>query len=522
MAAAVPEFHQFGVRLLHIRSRQEYLAALPDDSAAVVLVDEDNPIIPAAEALALALGRQPAAVFVGLSEHVAEDKALRWIEAGAHDYVSKRLSWRLAVTVRSALKFAALAREQHRRERREQAMAHLIGAVQDLSLARDLASIQSVVRRAARELTGADGATFVLRDQDRCFYADEDAIGPLWKGQRFPMSSCISGWVMTHREPVAIEDIFQDSRIPHEVYRTTFVKSMLMVPIRTDAPIGAIGNYWAGRHRAHPEEIELLQALANTTAVAIENVGMYADLEARVKDRTQKLEKANRELESFSYAVSHDLRAPLTAILGYADLLTETAAQAGATDLVGYCERIVQQSHRMNDIIRDLLRLAKATAAPLHRVDVDLSALGQEIVVLLREAEPERQVSVTIAEGLTAHADRDLVRIVLENLFSNAWKYSRKVSAAKVEFGQRFSDTGETIFWIRDNGAGFNPAHADRLFVAFQRLHAESDFPGTGVGLATVHRIVAKHGGRVWADAAVGRGATFYFTLPPNDGLAGR
>lgn len=160
----------------------------------------------------------------------------------------------------------------------EQRLDHLVHVIQKLSMVRDMETLSALVRHAARELTGADGATFVLRDGDQCHYRDEDAIGPLWKGQRFPMSACVSGWVMQHREPVMIEDIYADPRVPQDAYRPTFVHSLVMVPIRTLDPIGAIGNYWAGRHRSTPEEVYLLRALADSTSVAMENVRMFEDL----------------------------------------------------------------------------------------------------------------------------------------------------------------------------------------------------------------------------------------------------
>ncbi len=164
------------------------------------------------------------------------------------------------------------------------AMGQLVGVVQELSLAHDLPNVMDVVRRAARELTGADGATFVLREGDQCFYAEENAISPLWKGKRFPMSICISGWVMMNREPAVIEDIYNDSRIPVEAYRPTFVKSLAMVPIRTRDPVGAIGNYWATVHCPSLEQVKILQALADTTAVALENVRVYAELNQKIRD----------------------------------------------------------------------------------------------------------------------------------------------------------------------------------------------------------------------------------------------
>jgi diguanylate cyclase (GGDEF)-like protein len=179
-------------------------------------------------------------------------------------------------------------------------MERLVGTVQELSLARDLASIQHIVRGTARELTGADGATFVLRDNGYCYYADEDSIAPLWKGRRFPIDVCISGWAMLNRKPAVIGDIYRDARIPHDAYRPTFVKSLAMVPIRTRDPIGAIGNYWATLRQPTDQEVRLLQALADSTAVAMENVQVYQELEARVAARTAELQSANEEIKNLS------------------------------------------------------------------------------------------------------------------------------------------------------------------------------------------------------------------------------
>lgn len=177
------------------------------------------------------------------------------------------------------------------------AMEQLVAVVQELSLAHDLASVMDIVRRAARDLTGADGATFVLRDGDQCYYAEENAVSPLWKGKRFPMSLCISGWAMLNRQSTVIEDIFADPRIPVEAYRPTFVRSLAMVPIRTRDPVGAIGNYWATPYRPTTEQVRILQALADVTAVAMENVRVYEELELRVRQRTAELVAANDSLK---------------------------------------------------------------------------------------------------------------------------------------------------------------------------------------------------------------------------------
>lgn len=179
-------------------------------------------------------------------------------------------------------------------------MERLMQAVQELSLARELEHVQQIVRSTARELVGSDGATFVLRDGDQCFYADEDAIEPLWKGSRFPLSSCISGWTMLNKQTAMIEDIYLDDRIPHEAYRPTFVQSLAMVPIRSIDPIGAIGIYWSDRHRATQHELRLVQALADATSIALENIAVYGELERRVVDRTADLEQANTEIRRLS------------------------------------------------------------------------------------------------------------------------------------------------------------------------------------------------------------------------------
>jgi putative two-component system response regulator len=196
----------------------------------------------------------------------------------------------------------------------------LIGLVQRLSLARSLSEIQAIVRSGARRLTGADGATFVLRDGDQCFYADEDAIEPLWKGQRFPLGQCISGWAMNHRRSVAIEDIYEDDRIPHAAYRPTFVKSLAMVPIRTLDPVGAIGNYWAHERRPSDHELALLQALADSTAVAIENIQVYEQLDAARTETLQCLARAAEYRDGATYEHTErvaGLAARLASALGW-------------------------------------------------------------------------------------------------------------------------------------------------------------------------------------------------------------
>jgi len=393
------------------------------------------------------------------------------------------------------------------------ATRRLVQAVRDLSLARDIQQIMTVVRTAARELTGADGATFILRDGDRCHYADEDAIGPLWKGQTFPMTACISGWAMLNRAPAIVPDIFVDERIPVDAYRPTFVKSLVMVPVRTEQPIAAIGNYWASPHTASPWEVELLQALADSTAVAMENVQVYAELEQRVRDRTAQLEAANQELDAFSHSVSHDLRTPLRHLSGFARMLKQHAAASLDAKGQDYLSRIDGAALRMTVLVEELLAFSRLGRAPLHLQPVELAEV---VADARREAMLDasgRAVEWTIGALPTVDADRTLLHQVVTNLLSNAVKYTRGRDVARIQVGS-YQDHGSVVVYVRDNGAGFDMAHAGRLFGVFQRLHREDEFEGTGVGLANVRRIIARHGGRTWAEGTPGDGAIFYFSFP--------
>ena len=399
----------------------------------------------------------------------------------------------------------------------EKATRRLIQAVQELSLARDIERIRVIVRAAARELVDADGASFVLRDGDLCHYVDEDAIGPLWKGQRFPMSACISGWVMLHRRPAIVPDIYRDERIPVDAYRPTFVRSLVMTPIRDADPVGAIGVYWATPYRASETDVELLQALANTAAVAMENVRVYKELEQRVDERTAQLAAANEELDAFAHSVSHDLRAPLRHISGFAGLLAQDPGIEHLTTQGRHClDRINTSASSMSRLIDDLLAFARHSRVPLDKTPVDLRALIREVQHEAIADAPERAIEWhTPQSSITVLADQRLLRHALLNLLSNAVKYTRGRSPAVIEVTVRDDEaSGELVVSVRDNGAGFNPAHADRLFAVFQRLHTVEAFEGHGVGLANVRRIVHRHGGRTWAEGAVGQGATFSFSLP--------
>jgi two-component system sensor histidine kinase/response regulator len=247
------------------------------------------------------------------------------------------------------------------------------------------------------------------------------------------------------------------------------------------------------------------QLLAENEQAALELADTRAEL---VRD----LEHKNRELESFSYAISHDLRAPLRRIDSFSRAVLES--QGDRLDEAGqrFLSRVREASQHMAQLIDDVLYLSRVTRADLREQEVDLSGIAGLIFARLQESEAERNVDLKLRPGVTVTGDGQLLKIAMENLLENAWKFTRNEPEARIEFGMTQAG-GEATYFVRDNGAGFDMTYADRLFGPFQRLHAQSDFPGNGIGLATVQRIIHRHGGRVWAEGLVGQGATFYFTL---------
>jgi len=244
-------------------------------------------------------------------------------------------------------------------------------------------------------------------------------------------------------------------------------------------------------------------------------------LERRVQDRTAELTAVNRELEAFCYSVSHDLRAPLRAIDGFSRAVCDDCGGQLSDQARSYLERACAASQRMTRLIDGLLQLSAMTRTEMHLHPVDLTAIARTVARELRASQPERKVEFTIAEGLVARGDDRLLQIAIENLLGNAWKFTGNKTAARIEFRAEWRD-GRQVYLVRDNGAGFDMAHADRLFGAFQRFHTVTEFPGTGIGLATVQRIIHRHGGQIWAEGHAGEGATFSFTLPAADAATPR
>ena len=397
----------------------------------------------------------------------------------------------------------------------------LLTVVRDLSFARELPRVAEIVRRAARRLTQADGVTFILRDDDRCHYYDEDAIGPLWKGRRFPLEMCISGWVMLNRQAVVIPDIYADSRIPHDAYRPTFVKSLAVVPVRKNDPIAAVGAYWATHHEATLEEVDVLQAVADAAALALANVQLYGDLQsaiARERAAREAAEQSNRLKDEFLAVLSHELRTPLHVIQGWLWQID----QAGTTpeQRRRAIEVVSRNTALQIRLVEDLLDTSRALAGKL-RINPRPLCIRDMCETIAEQARPAAlakgiTLATDLAEGpLAVNGDPDRLHQVVTNLLANAIKFTE--AGGEIRLQVRATGGDRVSITVTDTGAGIGPEFLPFVFDQFRQADSSTTrrHGGLGLGLTLVRQLVLLHGGTARAESAgKGRGTTMVVELP--------
>ncbi len=417
----------------------------------------------------------------------------------------------------TTLDVTARHQEEELRRRRVQGLQCLDHWMRRLgALLEQPQAFRDAVCEGILELVSADLAALPLLDPSNKTFTYDAAAGAeagQLLGQTLPLTrGGLCGWVANHGEGICVPDLTQDPRVIQTLADNLNVNTGLLTPLTHDGRV--IGGLSAFRNGAPFDNIdeELINLFGQRVSAAMDNMQLLSTLEQRVQDRTLELEVINKELESFAYSVSHDLRAPLRSIDGFSQALLEDYEEHLDATGQDYLGRVRRACQRMGSLIDDLLMLSRLTRRDMQCEPVDLGGLALQSIEQLRKDMPERSVKLRIAQGVSAEADVKLMRILFDNLMGNAWKYTAREPEAVIEFGRQVED-GQEVYFIRDNGVGFDMAYADKLFGAFQRLHKSGDFEGSGIGLATVARIVHRHGGRVWAEGQMDRGATFYFTL---------
>lgn len=448
----------------------------------------------------------------------------------------------------------------------EEAQQQAIQALVDAATGRERNIIQlanqlgqSIVAHIRHPFNLDDILTVTTQEVRQILKADRVAIyrfNPDWSGD-FITEAVVPGWVKLvgpDIEPRWADTYLQESQGGRYRHLESFAVANIYTIGHTQCHIDLLEQFQAQAYAIAPimigetlwgllavyqntsprawdaTEINLLTQMGTLVGIALQQAALFSELHYEIEERRQmeqslrqreaelhqlnrKLEATNRELESFSYSVSHDLRAPLRGIDGFSQALLEDYYDQLDTTAKDFLTRIRSATQRMGQLIDDLLALSRLTRQDMKREPVDLSAIARAIATDLQQEYPERRVTVSIQAGLHGVGDLRLFQLMMRNLLDNAWKFTAKQPQAQIEFSSLTQPDGQCVYFVRDNGAGFDMAYAEQLFGAFQRLHSLKEFPGTGIGLATVQRIIHRHGGRVWAEAAVNQGATFYFVL---------
>ncbi len=527
---------------------------------ALILADVMMPVMSGDE-MVVALRRLPAmenVPIVMLTAKADDELRVRLYEQGVQGYLNKPFSSEELLARVGGL-VASRRRTVEELTRGAERLRRLAEVVEKIAAVRDLATLTAIVCRATRELTGADGATVGLRDGDQCHFVDEEAVGPLWKGRRFPLDSGISGWTILHAEAAVVEDVYTDPRIPYAAYRPTFVKSLSTVAIGRENPLGAIGCYWAAPHQASPEELELQQALADAMSVGLANLDLFqgmagarqaaeqsaaaareseeeirrlnADLERRVSERTVELTAVNRELETaraladtanqtksaFLANMSHEIRTPMNAIIGLTHLLRQSPLSSQQSDRL---DKIDAATQHLLSIINDILDLSKIEAGrlQLEQTDFTLGGIMDNVVSLIADQARTKGLVIEV-EGddlpLWLRGDPTRLRQAILNYAGNAVKFSEHGTIwlrAKL-----LSEDAEGMlvhFSVQDLGVGIPQETLPTLFEAFTQADVSTTrkYGGSGLGLAITRRLAQMMGGEAGAESVLGQGSTFWFT----------
>ncbi len=465
-------------------------AALAQQDWDVITSDHAMPFFSAPRALALAKELRPDVPFIIVSGEINLNLAVSLMRGGAQDYIPKGELARLVPAIERELRDVEVRRARQQVEDALQVSETRYRRL--FEAARD-----GILIIAAGTHTITDVNPFMV---ELLGYARDELLGKeLWE-----------------------IGVLTDAEASREAFRTLQATGYIRyedLPLQTKAgarlDVEFVSNvYLENDHQVIQCNIRDISARTRAEA---DLHALNADLERRVRDRTVQLEALNHELEAFNASVSHDLHTPLRQIDDVVEALQEDYADRLEAAGLQLLQRIRVSTQRMKALIDALLALARVSRHALEWQAVDVSALAHDVAADLQQRQPTRPIDWVIADGLTASGDPRLLRIVLDNLLGNAWKFTSTTAQARIEVGRQPAPDGTSVWFVRDNGVGFDMALVDRLFGTFQRLHRETEFPGTGIGLATVQRIIHRHGGRVWAEGAMHQGATFYFTLPGGD-----